>query len=212
MKLDESVLSSRSVLLLNRLWQPVHICGARRALALLYKGVGQVVFGENGTFATYDFGRWMGMKWTEGDGAPCLRTVSSRIRIPEILLLQHYDRMPQREVKLTRKNVYLRDKNTCQYCGRSFKESELNLDHVLPRRLGGGTTWTNIVCSCVECNLRKGEKTVEASGMGLVRAPKKPRWSPFNHIAFKRNNCQSWDHFLTPAGWKVQISDGLSLE
>jgi 5-methylcytosine-specific restriction endonuclease McrA len=206
MKLDDSVLSSRGVLLLNRLWQPVHICGVRRALALLYKGAGQVVFGENGTFATYDFGRWMGIKWTEGDGAACVRTVSLRIRIPEIVLLHHYDKTPQREVKLTRKNVYLRDKNTCQYCGRSFKESELNLDHVLPRRLGGTTTWTNIVCSCVECNLRKGEKTVEASGMGLVRTPKKPRWSPFNHIAFKRNNCRSWDHFLTPAGWKVQIS------
>ncbi|MEJ2745780.1 MAG: HNH endonuclease [bacterium] len=110
----------------------------------------------------------------------------------------------------TTSNVYMRDRNTCQYCGKSFKESELNLDHVLPRRLGGATTWTNIVCSCVECNLRKGEKTVAASGMGLVRTPKKPRWSPFNHIAFKRNSCQSWDHFLTPAGWKVQISDGLS--
>ena len=210
MKMDESVLPSRSVLLLNRLWQPVHICGVRRALALLYKGAGQVVFRENGAFAPYDFGRWIGMKWTAVDGAACVRTVSRRIRIPEIVLLHNYDKMPQKEVKLTRRNVYLRDKNTCQYCGRSFKESELNLDHVLPRRLGGATTWTNIVCSCVECNLRKGEKTVETSGMGLARIPKKPRWSPFNHIAFKRNSCQSWDHFLTPAGWKVQISGGRS--
>ena len=204
------MFSQRSVLVLNRLWQPVHICGVRRAISLLYKGAGQVVFRENGTFATYDFRRWMGMKWTEDDGATCVRTVSLAIRIPEIVLLYHYDRLPQKEVKLTRKNVYLRDRNTCQYCGRSFKESELNLDHVLPRRLGGATTWTNIVCSCVECNLRKGEKTVEASGMGLIKMPKKPRWSPFNHIAFKRNSWPSWDHFLTPAGWKVQISDGLS--
>jgi len=210
MKQGESILSQRNVLLLNRLWQPVHICGVRRAFSLLYKGVGQVVFRENGTFAAYDFRRWAGMKWSEGDGASYVRTVSLTIRIPEIVLLYHYDRLPQKEVKLTRKNIYLRDRNTCQYCGRFFKENELNLDHVLPRRLGGATTWTNIVCSCVECNLRKGEKTVEASGMGLIKMPKKPRWSPFNHIAFKRNTCSSWDHFLTPAGWKVQISDGLS--
>lgn len=210
MKQAEAVLSQRNVLLLNRLWQPVHICGVRRALSLLYKGVGQVVFRENGTFAAYDFMRWAGMKWDEGDGASYVRTVSLAIRIPEIVLLYHYDRLPQKEVKLTRKNIYLRDRNTCQYCGRSFKENELNLDHVLPRRLGGATTWTNIVCSCVECNLRKGEKTVEASGMGLIKMPKKPRWSPFNHIAFRRTTCSSWEHFLTPAGWKVQISDGLS--
>lgn len=210
MKLDESAISSKNVLVLNRLWQPVHICGVRRALSLLYRAAGQVVFRENGTFAAYDFRRWGGMKWSEGDGASYVRTISLKIRIPEIILLYHYDRLPQKEVKLTRKNVYLRDRNTCQYCGRSFKENELNLDHVLPRRLGGATTWTNIVCSCVECNLRKGEKTVEVSGMGLIKMPKKPRWSPFNHIAFKRNSCSSWEHFLTPAGWKVQISDGLS--
>jgi len=205
----ESFLS-RGVLILNMLWQPLHICGLRRAFALLYKGAAQVVRREEDTFAAYDFEQWKGLRWQNGNQGAYVRTVSLMIPIPEIIRLLHYDRLPMREVKLTRKNVYLRDRNTCQYCGRPFKENELNLDHVLPRHMGGGTTWTNVVCSCVRCNLRKGEKTLESSGMGLIRKPQKPRWSPFNHIAFKRGVCESWDHFLVPAGWKVQISDGLS--
>ena len=111
-------------------------------------------------------------------------------------------------MKLTRKNIYLRDRSTCQYCGRSFREQELNLDHVVHRRLGGTTTWTNIVCSCVECNLRKGEKTLDMSGMGLLRQPKKPRWSPFNQIAFPRGVFASWEQFLDPAALNIQILDG----
>lgn len=179
MKQEEPGLS-RSVLVLNRLWQPVHVCGMRRALSLVYRGAAQVVCGDDGSFAVYDFPLWAGARWGDGDGAAYVSTVRMRIRLPEIVILRLYDRLPAREVKLTRKNIYLRDRNTCQYCGRSFREQELNLDHVVPRRLGGPTTWTNIVCSCVECNLRKGEKPLDSSGMGLLRQPRKPRWSPFN--------------------------------
>ena len=207
MKQDESGLS-RSVLVLNRLWQPVHVCGMRRAFSLVYRGAAQVVFRENGSFDLYDFPRWTEMRWGGGNGAAFIGTVTMRIRLPEIIILRAYERLPAREVKLTRRNIYLRDRSTCQYCGRSFREQELNLDHVVPRRLGGTTTWTNIVCSCVECNLRKGEKTLEMSGMGLLRQPKKPRWSPFNQIAFRRGVFVSWEQFLDPAALNIQILDG----
>jgi 5-methylcytosine-specific restriction endonuclease McrA len=204
----ETILSER-VLVLNRLWQPVNICGLKRALCLLYKGAVHVVSRDNGAFNTYDFRHWIVNSGDEEGGNLYIRGVSIRIRIPEIILLLHYDRLPLQEIKLTRKNVYLRDKNTCQYCGRTLRESELNLDHILPRRLGGSTTWTNIACSCVECNLKKGERTLEETGMRLIRVPKKPRWSPFNHIAFRKGTYTSWEHFLSPSGWKVQISDEL---
>ncbi len=196
---------SRCVLVLNRLWQPVHVCGMRRAFSLIYRGAAQVVSRENGSFSVYDFDRWAGAEWDWGDGAVCVSTVSMKIRAPEIIILRAYDRLPAREVKLTRRNIYLRDRNTCQYCGRSFREHELNLDHVVPRRLGGTTTWTNIVCSCVGCNLKKGEKTLAGSGMGLLKTPRKPRWSPFNQIAFRRGVCASWEQFLDPSEWKIQI-------
>jgi 5-methylcytosine-specific restriction endonuclease McrA len=176
-------------------------------MSLLYREAAHVVHRDNGTFATYNFFRWKDAYDMSDETVDCMRTVSYAIRVPEIILLMHYDRIPKQEVKLTRKNVYLRDKNTCQYCGRVFKDSELNLDHVVPRRLGGATTWTNIVCSCIGCNLKKGEKTLREAGLMLIRTPKKPRWSPFNSIAFRRGVYSSWEHFLDPSGWKIQISD-----
>ncbi|MCX6357856.1 MAG: HNH endonuclease [Candidatus Aureabacteria bacterium] len=207
--IQERSILSRSVLVLNRLWQPVHICNVRRAFALLYKNAAHVVAAQNGSFETYPFSQWVAAGVNGGD-TPSVGTVSMRIRMPEIILLIHYDRLPLREVKLTRRNVYLRDKNTCQYCGRTLRDGELNLDHVVPRHLGGGTTWTNIVCSCVTCNLKKGEKTPDHARMGLLKKPVKPRWSPFNRIAFRGEAYASWEHFLSPAGWKVQISNVLS--
>ncbi len=209
MQQGRSVLSQR-VLVLNRLWQPVNICGVRRTFCLLYKGAAHVVFRDNGSFDTCDFARWTDKDWTGGNNGLYIHSVSMSFRVPEIIVLLHYDQLPLKDIKLTRKNVYLRDKSTCQYCGRPFKESSLNLDHILPRRLGGATTWTNIVCSCVACNLRKAERPLERSGMRLIREPKKPRWSPFNNIAFRRGAYPSWEHFLNPASWKVRISDELS--
>ncbi|MDD5557197.1 MAG: HNH endonuclease [bacterium] len=197
---------SRRVLVLNRLWQPVHICGARRALALVCKGAAHVVSADDGSFETCDLVAWTAALPLPADGDGIVRTVSMAIRVPEIILLLHYDRLPPQEVKLTRKNIYLRDGNTCQYCGRSLGERDLNLDHILPRRLGGTTTWTNVVCSCVPCNLRKGEKTLRAARMDLLRPPRKPRWSPFSRIAFRRDGYASWDHFLDPSRCSVQLS------
>lgn len=201
---------SGNVLVLNRLWQPVHVCGMRRALALVCKRAAHIVSAHDGTFITCNLERWLEIEWPLDDQRFFVRTVSFRIRVPEIIILLHYDRMPQREVKLTRRNVYMRDRNTCQYCGRSFKESELNIDHILPRRLGGSTTWTNVVCSCVNCNLKKGEKTLKSAGMDLLRPPRKPRWSPFNAITFGRGAYPSWEHFLNPPAWKVQMVEDLS--
>ncbi len=77
--------------------------------------------------------------------------------MPRIILLLMYDRLPKKEVKFTRHNIFERDKNTCQYCGDVFDRKDLNLDHVIPRDRGGPTTWENIVCSCIECNTQQGQ-------------------------------------------------------
>ena len=82
--------------------------------------------------------------------------------------------MPKKEVKFTRHNIFERDKNTCQYCGRVFDRKDLNLDHVIPRDRGGPTTWENIVCSCIECNTQKANRTPQEAGMHLIRKPKRP--------------------------------------
>ena len=85
-----------------------------------------------------------------------VRTVQFQIAVPKIIRLFGYDRLPRQDVKLNRRNIYARDRNTCQYCGRHFPTSELSIDHVVPRSLGGQSAWQNLVCSCVACNTRKG--------------------------------------------------------
>ncbi|MCS7336622.1 MAG: HNH endonuclease [Verrucomicrobiae bacterium] len=200
-------LLNQQVLVLNRLWQAVNICTVRRALILLFQGHAQVVMsGPDGSFRTYDFKEWR--DFSERDpGTEYVRTVSFRIRVPRIILLLVYDRVPKKEVKFTRHNIFERDKNTCQYCGRVFPRQDLNLDHVIPRDRGGPTTWENVVCSCLECNARKGNRTPQEAGMRLIRKPKRPKWRPFVQINFNLYQHDSWKHFIDLAYWNVELGE-----
>ena len=95
-----------------------------------------------------------------------------------MIVLQLYDRIPKTKVRFSRHNIYMRDGNTCQYCGQELPRTELNLDHVVPRAQGGRTTWENVVCCCIDCNLSKGARTPEQAGLKLLKAPVRPRWTP----------------------------------
>jgi 5-methylcytosine-specific restriction endonuclease McrA len=111
-------------------------------------------------------------------------------------------------VRFSRFNIYARDANTCQYCGRRCARAELNLDHVVPRSRGGVTTWENVVCSCVACNLRKGGRTPDEAGMRLLRAPSRPRWTPMFRSATRRAFYSEWRPFLSLADaayWNVEL-------
>jgi 5-methylcytosine-specific restriction endonuclease McrA len=103
--------------------------------------------------------------------------------------------------------VFERDKNTCQYCGELFDRSELNLDHVVPRDRGGTTTWENVVCSCIPCNTRKGNRLPREAHMSLIRKPKRPKWRPFVQITFAAPQHDLWKHFVDLAYWNVELSD-----
>ena len=136
-----------------------------------------------------------------------VRTISVSIRIPRIIVLLLFERLPKKEVKFTRHNVFERDRNMCQYCGREFDRKDLNLDHVLPRDRGGQTTWENIVCSCIPCNTRKGNRLPHEAGMQLIRKPKRPKWRPFVNVSFSRRQHDSWKHFLDVAYWNVELGE-----
>jgi 5-methylcytosine-specific restriction endonuclease McrA len=194
------------VLVLNRLWQAVNVCTAERALALLYTGHAQVVCEDGGNFNTFSFREWCDFS-DQCDGEEAVSSISMRIRIPRIILLLFFDRLPNKEVKFTRQNVFERDKNMCQYCGHKFDRKDLNIDHVVPRHRGGLTTWTNVVCSCLDCNRRKGHRAPEEAGMRLIRKPKKPRWRPFVEVKFTRSADHSWRHFLDLAYWNVELGE-----
>jgi 5-methylcytosine-specific restriction endonuclease McrA len=199
-----SMFLDQQVLVLNRLWQAVNICTARRALALLFEGHAHVVLNDGSNFRTFDFGQWRDISERQPH-EESIHTVSFKIRVPRVILLLMFDRLPKKEVKFTRHNIFERDKNTCQYCGKVFDRRDLNLDHVVPRDRGGPTNWENIVCSCVPCNTRKSNRTPSEAGMRLIRKPKRPKWRPFVQVNLEIGGHESWRHFLDIAYWNVEL-------
>jgi 5-methylcytosine-specific restriction endonuclease McrA len=132
------------------------------------------------------------------------------IRVPRVILLQLYDRMPSTKVRFSRLNIYARDDNTCQYCGKKLPRSHLNLDHVVPRALGGRTTWENVVCCCVPCNLRKGPRTPEQASMRLLHTPERPKWNPTFRTAGGKVRYREWLPFLgmvDASYWNTELLD-----
>ena len=195
----------RQVLVLNRLWQAINVCTVRRAFTLLCAGHAQVVYSDTeNNFLTHDFESWRDFSSRQPDDE-MVHTISFKIRVPRVILLVLFDRLPKKEVKFTRHNIFERDRNTCQYCGHIFDRKDLNLDHVIPRDRGGPTTWENIVCSCILCNTRKANRTPSEASLHLIRKPKRPKWRPFVQVNLGFQHHDSWKHFLDLAYWNVEL-------
>ena len=184
-------MMSSNVLVLNRSFFPIHITSLRRAFCLLYQGIAKAVDEE---YKTFDFESWSSLAIIQRKET--IGLVDRMIRIPRVILLLTYDRVPRGTIRFTRLNIYLRDRETCQYCGKNFPKSELSLDHVIPRAYGGKSLWDNIVCCCFNCNRKKGGKTPQEAGMKLLKKPKKPRWTPFYKISLKDLKRKEWTPFL----------------
>lgn len=184
------------VLVLNRLWQAVNVCSAKRAISLLYQDHAHVVINEDEMFNVFDFESWKEFCDDSSDGE-VIRAVSFTMKLPSIILLLFYDQLPMKEIKFSRKSIFERDKNKCQYCGKKFEAKELNIDHIIPKAAGGLTIWENIVCCCSVCNHRKSNRSLEEIGMQLARKPKKPRWHPLITMNSQRVQHPSWNHFLS---------------
>ena len=146
--------------------KPVQITSTRRAFRLFYAGRVRAVDAD---FRTYDFDNWCDLP--PGADHETIVTPRRRIRIPRVIQLLHYDRVPRREVRFTRRNIFFRDRNRCQYCGHVFPQAELNLDHVVPLSRGGTSSWENVVCACIPCNSRKGNRTPHEAHMELMYLP-----------------------------------------
>jgi len=198
-------LTNASVLVLNRHYQPVHVTSVKRAFTLLYLGAARVVEPD---FSTFDFESWAEL----GHAAEhdVIHTVGRAIRIPRVILLQMYDRLPKTKVRFSRLNIYARDDNTCQYCGQKLPRTSLNLDHVIARARGGRTTWENVVCCCVPCNLKKGSKSPHEVGMKLMRQPVRPKWTPTFRAPGSRIAHREWLPFLgvvDASYWNTELID-----
>lgn len=141
------------VLVLNATYEPVNVCAARRAIILILNGVASA----------------------EEEANHVVHSPSLAMRLPSVIRLLEYRRIPHQARALSRKNILIRDRNTCQFCGEVLPSSELTLDHVTPRSQGGKSAWENLVACCHPCNNQKGDRTPEQARMKLLRQPR-----PFN--------------------------------
>ena len=198
-----------SVLVLNKCYMAVHIIPVRRAFCLLFKELAEVVTLDDGRYLSHDFQSWREVSEARAHfkdpDDDYIRTIHFEIQVPRVIRLLTYDRLPRTRIKFNRRNIFARDGNRCQYCGKRFPTGELSLDHVMPRSRGGGTDWENIVCACVKCNVRKGGRTPSEAGMRLTKPPIKPKTSPTLGLKLANRKYQSWKTFLDDAYWTVEL-------
>lgn len=200
--MSSALALEQPALVLNRNWVPIHLTTARHALMLLYQRVARAVDPADCTL--HRFQSWADL--AVSDEALAVHTVSLRIRVPEIVVLERYGQIPRRSVPFNRKNLFDRDHNTCQYCGDKDTPQELTIDHVVPRSRGGTSTWENCVIACLTCNLKKGNRLLDESSMQLRRRPRVPRWSPQLLLAEIPRKA-TWERVIGDAYWNVELEE-----
>jgi 5-methylcytosine-specific restriction endonuclease McrA len=203
-----------NVLVLNKAYQAIRVINVRRAFSMLCRELAEVIHIETDAqgqsqWQNHNFESWQEVSALKAEFEPdqydWIHTVRLQIAVPRIIRLLAYDKLPRQEVKFNRRNIYARDSSRCQYCGRKFSTTELSLDHVVPRSQGGKTTWENIVCCCVKCNVRKGGRTPDQAHMHLITKPAKPKRSPVITIRLADERYWSWKQFLDNAYWTVEL-------
>jgi 5-methylcytosine-specific restriction endonuclease McrA len=162
---------TKSVLVLNQNYIPISICSAKKAVILILLEKAQMVERYKNE----------------------IHSIKIKIPYPSVIRLNRYVRKPFQKVALSRKNIFKRDKNHCQYCGKNHQA--MTIDHLIPKSAGGKDTWENLVCACIRCNSKKGDRSPEQAGMKLLRKPKKPSHLFYlQHLAGKAHN--TWNDYL----------------
>ena len=147
---------SKQVLLLNFDQSPINIITVKKAYKLISK---------NKVYADYD-----------SEECHEVQLVKETIKIPKILILKYYIKLPQKKIAPSRKNIFHRDSYCCQYCGIDLCEKTATIDHIVPRCKGGGSTWTNMITACKDCNLFKGNRTPKEANMQTRKKAKEPSY------------------------------------
>jgi 5-methylcytosine-specific restriction endonuclease McrA len=201
--MSQSVLDT-NVLVLNRFYMAIRVINVRRAFTLLYRDCAEVIDNDTNQYISYDFECWCELsQLTSVDKQPgedYIQAVGFELRVPRIVRLTRFEKMPMQAVRFNRKNLFARDEYACQYCGRNESAHKLSLDHVIPRSHGGPTTWENIVCCCLRCNSRKGGRTPKQARMTLMSWPTKPRVNPMLIQSMEDPRYECWKTFLPASG------------
>lgn len=202
-----SKLLNRKVLVLNRSWVACHVVTLRRAIKLVYKNDAEIIdptkaeSPEGYEFQTFTWKEWSELK--PKDDEDFISTARDVLRIPEVIVLYDFNKLPMQRINFSRRALFRRDNNTCQYCGEQPGTEELSIDHVLPKSMGGKTTWENCVLACVSCNAHKANRTPEQARMKLRREPFKPKFNLFKGDI----RVKSWEKFLGEMYWNVTLTD-----
>lgn len=194
-----SKLLERPTLVLNRHWQPIQVATVARSLVLVWNGTARFV--DPHDFQTFTWEDWR--RLIPRDGEEFIQTVQFRLKVPDAIALADYAGQPTGTVSLNRRNLFKRDRYTCQYCGIQPGGSQLTIDHVLPRAQGGESRWDNCVLACVDCNRRKGNRTPLQANMRLKRKPVQPPWHPL--FAVEPVRIATWSKLVSEAYWNVEL-------
>lgn len=184
---------NNSCLVLDQSWRAVNVVPAHKAICMCYTR--DAFFVDTTTYATHSFDEWL----LRGvvDGRP-IKTVRTTFDAPDIVVRNAVHKFRKTKVNLNKATVCKRDGYRCQYCSRLFPETKLSLDHVVPKCRGGKLEWTNVVASCLKCNVAKGGQTLKQAGLKLQQQPEEPRWSPLFSQRVK----------TVPASWKKFLPKG----
>jgi 5-methylcytosine-specific restriction endonuclease McrA len=179
----------------------VNVASVARALVLVWNDSAKVVDPED--YRLYTWADWSHLAPRAGD--LFIQAVRQRLRVPEVIALAAYDRLPSAAVSFSRRNIFKRDHYTCQYCGAQPGSEELSIDHVVPRSRGGQSSWENCVLACIPCNTRKADRLPRQAGMKLRKQPERPAWKPM--YARESVRIASWSRFMSEAYWNVTLEE-----
>ena len=195
-----TAVMERPVLVLNKSWAVLGTTTMDRALKKVLKERAKIVHPED--YQAMTWSDWSQIRPDED--ADTFSACGRQFRIPEVIVLTHYDKLPQPRETFSRRMLFKRDHYTCQYCGCQPGSEELTLDHVVPRSQGGQTTWTNVVLACVRCNARKANRTPSEASMKLRTIPAKPKYALFKMPAVR---IDSWSKFISDLYWTIPLQD-----
>lgn len=200
-----------NVLVLNSSYVPVWITTVKRAFVMLFKQQAEVVSVENKSYINYDLFSWAELSQLKRELEETtgledwIFSYSKVFEVPRVIRLLHFNKVPKNKVRLSRRAIFYRDNFTCQFCGKKFHSKDLNIDHVIPSSRGGKNVWTNLVCSCYKCNIKKSNRTPKEAGMKLLRKPFEPKFVPHMLINSKDKRYESWKAFLSDIYWSAEL-------
>jgi 5-methylcytosine-specific restriction endonuclease McrA len=197
------------VLVLNKSWVAVHITVARRALSMMYMGIARAVHPND--YSLHGFEQWLDLS-RDGLGGMYVQTPTTRVRVPEVILLSQFNRFVRYEARLSRHNIFERDRNVCQYCGKLLPRAQLTIDHVMPQSRGGRDSWENLVVACMACNVRKGSRTPQEANMPLRAEPRRPQWLPRFGMRVPGAQLQVWRKFIDTQLWRLPQTGDTELD